>query len=170
MHRHIVAHVLGGFVTLILLAVGLVIGVPLALFAGPVGLLAAIPFVLIGVGVWGLAWMVSNGLTTGFQFLRHWVEHFSDDPKFSGQHPSSPQLPRRREAHWFGATVTVILCVVGLVVGSMGIAIGGTAFGLPVAIPLVLIGLAIWRKAWMVSQRANSLETSRRALPPDSSE
>lgn len=164
------AHVLGGFVTLILLAVGLVIGVPLALFTGPAGLLAAIPFVLIGAAVWGLAWMVSNGLTTGFQLIRHWLTRFSDDPKLSGQSSSSPQLPRGRDAHWFGVAITVVLLVVGLVIGGIGIAVGGTAIGIPAAIPLVLIGLAIWRKAWTVSQRSDSLETPPRTLPPGDSE
>lgn len=170
MHPHIVAHVVGGFVTLILLAVGLVIGVPIALIAGPLGLLAVVPFVLVGAAVWGLAWIISNGLTTTFQLLRHWLGRFSGAPKLSGQRTSLPQLPRRREAHWFGAAITVVRLVVGLVIGGIGIAIGGTAIGLPAAIPLVLVGLAIWRKAWTVSQRNESLETSQRTLPPDDRE
>lgn len=63
--------------------------------------------------------MVSNGLTTSFQLRRHWLARFSDVPKLSGQPPSYPQRPRHREAHWFGATITVVLLVFRSVFGSM---------------------------------------------------
>lgn len=171
MHRHIVAHVLGGLVTSILLVVGLVIGVPIALFVGPAGLLAAIPFVMIGMGFWALAWMVSSGLTTGFRLLRHWLVRVSDHLGISGQRPLSSQPPLRRLVHWFGATITVILSAIGIVVGGMGIAMAGTAIGLPAAIPFLLAGLVIWAVlAWLVPQRNESLETPQRTLPPDDSE
>lgn len=171
MNRHIVAHVVGGFVTLILLAVGLVIGVPIALFAGPAGLLIAIPFVLVGVGFWALAWVVSSGLTTGFRFLRHWLVRVSDNLNLSGQSSLSSQPPLRRLVHWFGATITVILSAVGIVIGGMGIAMAGTAIGLPAAIPFLLAGLVIWALlAWLVPRRNESLETPQRTLPPDDSE
>lgn len=165
--RQIVAHFLGAIVTLILLAVGLAIAIPIFWLVGPKGLLVAIPFVLMGMAFWVLVWMVLKGLTTGFQFLRLWLVRVSDELK----HPSSPQPPRRRVVHWFGAALTVILLVVALVIGGMGIAMAGTAFGLPAAIPFVLIGLGIWGLlAWVASRRINSLETPRRTLPPGGSE
>lgn len=169
--RHIVAHVLGAIVTLILLAVALLIAIPIYWFVGPSGLLVAIPFVLLGVAFWVLVWMVSNGLVTGFQFLRHWLVRVSDGLKLSGQHASFRQHPRRRVVHWFGATVAVILAVVGLVFGGMGVAMAGTAFGLPAAIPFVLIGLGIWAVlAWVFSRGNDSLKTPRSTLPLDGSE
>lgn len=165
------AYVLGGFVTSILLVVGLVIGGIAALFVGPDGLLVSIPFVLVGAGFWALAWMISSGLTKGFWILRHWLVRVSDDLKESGQSRLSSNSPLRPLVHWFGATITVILSAFGIVIGGMGIAMAGTAIGLPAAIPFLLAGLVIWAfLAWMVSNRNNSLETPQRTLPPDASE
>lgn len=165
------AHLLGGFVTSILLVVGLVIGGIAALVVGPAGLLVSIPFVLVGVGFWALAWMVLSGLTKGFWILRHRLARVSDDLKVSGQSRSSSHSPLRRLVHWFGAAITVTLSAVGIVIGGMGIAMTGTAVGLPAAIPFLLAGLAIWAfLAWMVSNSNNSLETPQRTLPPNASE
>ena len=170
MPRHLAAHCSGAFVTLVLLVVGLVIGVPIAWFIGPAGLLVVIPFVLIGLAFWGLARMVSGVLSAGLQALRCWLAGPDGNRMASGEEPASAKRLRSPLAHLLGFTVTLILLVVGLAIGGIGIAVAGTAVGLPAAVPLVIVGLALWRKAWLVANEYDLLNADRRTLPPVDSE
>ena len=170
MPRHLVAHCSGAFVTLILLAVGLVIGSPIAFFAGPAGLLAAIPLVLLGVAFWVLAWMVSNMLSAGFLSLQRWLARLNGELVASDEGPESAKRLRSPLAHLFGVAVTLVLLVFGLSIGGIGIAAGGTAVGLPAAIPLVLIGIGLWWLAWLFAFKFKLLNADRRTLPPVDSE
>lgn len=145
-------------------------GSPIALFAGPAGLLAALPLVLLGLAFWVLAWMVSNMLSAGFQALRCWLAGPDGDRMASGEEPAAAKRLRSSLAHLLGFTVTLILLVVGLAIGGIGIAVAGTAVGLPAAVPLVIVGLALWRKAWLVANEYDLLNADRRTLPPVDSE
>lgn len=170
MSRHLVAHCFGAFVTLVLLAVGLVIGVPIAWFVGPASLLVVIPFVLIAMAFWVLAWMVSIALPAGFLAIRRCLARVNGELVASDEGPESAKRLRSPLAHLLGFTVTLILLVVGLAIGGIGIAVAGTAVGLPAAVPLVIVGLALWRKAWLVANEYDLLNADRRTLPPVNSE
>ena len=145
-------------------------GSPIALFAGPAGLLAALPLVLLGVAFWVLAWMVSNMVSAVFLALQRCLARLNGDLLASDEGRESAKRLRSPLAHLFGFTVTLILLVVGLAIGGIGIAVAGTAVGLPAAVPLVIVGLALWRKAWLVANEYDLLNADRRTLPPVDSE
>lgn len=145
-------------------------GSPIALFAGPAGLLTALPLVLLGVAFWVLAWMVSIALTAGFLAIRRCLARVNGELVASDEGPESAKRLRSPLAHLFGVAVTLILLVFGLSIGGIGIAAGGTAVGLPAAIPLVLIGIGLWWLAWLFAFKFKLLNADRRTLPPIDSE
>ena len=145
-------------------------GSPIALFAGPAGLLAALPLVLLGVAFWVLAWMVSNMVSAVFLALQRCLARLNGDLLASDEGRESAKRLRSPLAHLFGVAVTLILLVFGLSIGGIGIAAGGTTVGLPAAIPLVLIGIGLWWLAWLFAFKFKLLNADRRTLPTIDSE